>query len=111
MVTLRSYVTADSWLDIKRKRNTKKSIQNVKKIKLTRNPIQFPSQDQESRFNFELNQRVYCVVYAAGSDSLLVLLKATASHAMIEWGFSGYATNLELQISFVKDSRCLPLQH
>ena len=44
------------------------------------------------------------MVYAGSCDPLLVLSKATASHAMIDRGFSGYASNLELQISFVTDS-------
>ena len=51
------------------------------------------------------------MVYAGSSDSLLVLSEATASHVMIDRGFNGYASNLELQISFVTDSRCLPLHH
>ena len=63
MVTLRSYVTADSCLDKEREIRKKKSIQNIKKIKLTRSPIQYLSQDQKSlhsnrsRFKFELNQK------------------------------------------------------
>ena len=62
MVTLRTYVTADFWLD-KEREMRKKSIQNIKKIKLTRSPIQYLSQDQKSlhsnrsRFKFELNQK------------------------------------------------------
>ena len=51
------------------------------------------------------------MVYTGSSDSLLVLFKATALHAIIDRDFSGYASNLELQISFVTDLRCLPLQH
>ena len=51
------------------------------------------------------------MVYTGSSDSLLVLFKATASHAMIDRSFSGYASNLVLQFSFVTDSRYLPLQH
>ena len=49
------------------------------------------------------------MVYADSCDPLLVLFKVTASHAMIDRDFIGYASNLELQISFVTDSRCLPL--